>query len=223
MTVVPVIRRLRAEFTAMPGLCLTEAQVQRLCDVSAATSASALRALVSAGFLRLLENGSFRRADIAPDFRAQSVSGATDAAWRRILCLIEFKDDGHDSLTDASYSALGYATSLAVTHGARVTALHLVPGLPQTMAERHMVLERVTGDVRRHALGQATSGLIDVHLAEGSSNEDLLRAARETHADLIVLGPRDGGAACASQLREMLRDAPCHLLIVHPAGQAAVA
>jgi nucleotide-binding universal stress UspA family protein len=104
-----------------------------------------------------------------------------------------------------------------------VTALHLVPGLPEAIPERRMALERLTEDVRRHALGQAMWGLIDVQVAEGSSNEDLLRAARETRADLIVIGRRDGGAACLSELREMLRDAPCHVLIVHPSGQAAVA
>jgi nucleotide-binding universal stress UspA family protein len=72
-------------------------------------------------------------------------------------------------------------------------------------------------------LGRAMSELIDVHVAEGSSNEDLLRAAREIRADVIVLGRRDGGAACLSQLREMRHDAPCHVLLVHPSGQTAVA
>jgi nucleotide-binding universal stress UspA family protein len=223
MTVVALIRRLRDEYTAMPGLCLTEAQVQRLCDVSVATSASALRALVSAGFLRPLEGGSYRRADLAPDDEQQPSPGAREAPWRRILCLIEFEDDRRESLTAASYSALGYAITLGVTHRARVTALHLVPGLPETIRERQQALERVTEDVRRHARGSAMSGLIDVHVAEGSSNEDLLSAACEMRADLIVLGRRDSGAASLSQLREMLRDAPCHVLIVHPSGQAAVA
>ena len=223
MTTVTLIRRLRDEFTAMPGLRLTEAQVQRLCDVSAATSASALCALVSTGFLRPLEDGSYRRVDIAPDFGSHPSSEAMKAPWRRILCLIEFEDDSRDALTAASYSALGYATTLGVTHRALVTALHLVPRLPETIPERHTVLERVTEDVRRHAIGQARVGLIDVHVAEGSSNEDVLGAARETRADLIVLGRRDGGAACLSQLRETLRDAPCHVLIVHPSGQAAIA
>jgi nucleotide-binding universal stress UspA family protein len=65
--------------------------------------------------------------------------------------------------------------------------------------------------------------LIDVHVATGASNEALLRSARELGADLIVLGRRDGGAAYLSQLREMLRDAPCHALVVHPSGRAAVA
>jgi nucleotide-binding universal stress UspA family protein len=223
MTSVALIRRLRDEFTAMPGLRLTEAQVRRLCDVNAITSASALRALVSAGFLQPLEDGSYRRADLTPNFGSNSSADAIEAPWRRILCLVEFEDDRRDSLTAASYSALSYATTLSVRHRARVTALHLLTRLPETIDERRRVLERVTENVRTHAVARTMSGLIDVHVAEGSSDQDLLGAARETHADLIVLGRRDGGAAWLSQLREMLRDAPCHVLIVHPSGQAAVA
>ena len=112
MSTVALIRRLRDEFTAMPGLRLTEAQVQRLCDVSPATGASALRALVSAGFLRPLEDGSYRRADLPPGFGASASSGAMEAPWRRILCLIEFEDDTRECLTVASHSALSYATTL---------------------------------------------------------------------------------------------------------------
>src|SRR5688572_2634602 len=159
MSTVALIRRLRDEFTAMPGLRLTEAQVERLCDVNTATSASALRALVSAGFLRTLEDGSYRRADLPPDFGSHPSSDAMEAPWRRILCLVEFEDDRRDSLTAASYSALGYATTLGVTHRARVTALHLVPRLPETIDERRRVLERVTEGVRTHALGRAMSAL----------------------------------------------------------------
>lgn len=57
MTVVTLIRRLRDEYTAMPGLRLTEEQVRRLYDVNGSTGASALRALVSAGFLRSMGDG----------------------------------------------------------------------------------------------------------------------------------------------------------------------
>ena len=149
MTVVGLIRRLRDEFTVMPGLRLTEPQVNRLCDVSAATSASALRALVSAGFLRPLEDGSYRRADLAPGIGSHSASDAMEAPWRRILCLVEFEDDRRDSLTAASYSALGYATTLGVTHRARVTALHLVPRLPETTDERRRFSNR-----RRRTFGR---------------------------------------------------------------------
>jgi nucleotide-binding universal stress UspA family protein len=143
--------------------------------------------------------------------------------WRHILCLIEFEDDGHKSLTAASQSALCYATTLAVTHRAQVTAFHLVPKLPDTAAEHQKLLEQVRQDVRSLAVGQTTPGLVDVHAVAGTTNEDLLQSAREIRADLIVLGRREGGAACLLQLREMLREAPCHVLVVHPSGQAAVA
>jgi hypothetical protein len=123
MTVVALIRRLRDEFTAMPGLRLTEEQVQRLCDVGASTASSALRALVSAGFLRALEDRSYRRADITTGSGAHPTPGALEPPWRRILCLVEFEDDNHECLTAASHSALSYATTLGVTHRARVTDL----------------------------------------------------------------------------------------------------
>lgn len=207
----------------MPGLRLNEAQVQRLCDVGPSTSASALRALVSAGFLCALEDGSYRRADVAVGVNTRSTSDEVEPPWRRIICLVEFEDDSHHSLTAASHSALAYATALAVTHRARVTALHLVPSLPTGHTEQQACVEQLVEDVRRHTRGQSIPWSIDVHVAAGPSNEGLLRSAREIHADLIVLGRRDGGAACLSRLQKMLRDAPCHVLVVHPSGQAAVA
>jgi hypothetical protein len=67
MGIVNVIRRLREEFTALPGLRLTEAQVERLCAADASSVAPALLALVSAGFLQKMEDGSFGRAELASD------------------------------------------------------------------------------------------------------------------------------------------------------------
>jgi hypothetical protein len=77
MSVVQLIRRLRDEFTAMPGLCLTGAQVQRLCTADAPTAMSALRALVSAGFLTATHEGAYMRSDI---FKQRSLSGRAAVA-----------------------------------------------------------------------------------------------------------------------------------------------
>src|SRR5690349_21111896 len=204
MNIVSLIRRLRDAFTAMPGLRLSEAQAQRLCDVNASTCASALRALVSAGFLRALEDGSYRRADVEVGVNTRSTSDAVEPPWRRILCPVEFEDDTRSSLTAASHSALSYAIALGVTHRAKVTALHLVPSLPAGAVEQQALIEQLVEDVRRHTVGQRIPGLMDVHVASGASGDGLLRAALESRADLIVVGRQDGGEACFSRLREML-------------------
>ena len=207
----------------MPGLRLTERQVERLCHVSASSSASALRALVSAGYLHEFEDGSYGRADIAARSPGPLGPVTAEPPWRRILGLVEFKDGSYDSLTQASHSALRYATSLGVMNRARVTALHLVPTVPETAEEQEPFFEQVAEKVRERVLSSPFRGLIDVHVAAGSSNDDLLRSAQDIRADLIVVGRGDGGAACLSRIREMLHQAPCHVLVVHPSGHAAVA
>jgi nucleotide-binding universal stress UspA family protein len=222
MAVVNLIRRLREEFTAMPGLRLTEPQVERLCAADPLTSASALRALVSAGFLRPMADGSYGRTDIFTGRRhiapIRSRPGLTRSPWQRILCLVELENDGRGPLKDPAYSALRYATTLAVTHRARITVLQVVPPAPQPSltAAAEMLEKSVSGEAFRE--------LIDVHVAAGSANEALARAATEVRADLIVLG-RTGNAASASWsgLPDIIRQAPCPVLIVHPSGRAAVA
>jgi nucleotide-binding universal stress UspA family protein len=222
MTVVRLIRRLRDEFTSMPGLRLSEEQVQRLCDVDASTSASALRALVSAGLLRELDDGTFGRADIANGPNARPAAGEAQPPWRHILCLVDFEGGRHDALTAASQSALGYAASLGAAHRAKVTALHLTQVQPTGAHDHRTALRHIVRETQGHTGRQASAGAIDVHVAPGTSNDDVLRAAREIDADLIVLG-RPEDATDRSRLREVLRDAPCHVLVIHPSGQAAVA
>lgn len=234
MAIAALIRRLRDEFTSMPGLRLTEAQVQRLCTVDAATCASALRALVSAGFLKSPEGGAYQRSDLVSSTREMS-TGLRHSPWRRILCLVEFEGDAGAALGPASHSALRYATTLAVMHRARVTALHAVPrrlppaalvhaGNGRDAAGQERFLEQVTERLRQNVPSDAFRGLIDVHVAMGAAHEELLRMATEVGADLIVLGRGDHTRMeSLPRLREVLRNAPCPVLIVHPAGQAAVA
>ena len=219
---VRVIGRLRDEFTTMPGLRLSEEQVQRLCDVDASTSASALRALVSVGLLRELDDGTYGRADIAngPDVRL--AAGDAHPPWRRILCLVDFEDERRDALTAASQSALGYAASLGVAHRAKVTALHLAQAQSAGAHDHLAALGHIVHKTQWHRYREAHSGLIDVHVATGTSHDDVLREARIRDADLIVLG-RPEDATDRSRLRELLCDAPCHVLVIHPSGQAAVA
>ena len=239
MAIVELISRLRNEFTALPGLRLTETQAQRLCSADASASASALRALVSAGFLRAFEDGRYGRSDIimarsnATATPMSASRGVPGPPWRRILCLVDFGGGKGEPLDPVSHSALRYAIGLAVTHRARITALHVLPRLPQRAAlsagtvssvakEQQEFLAEVTRRLRTSVVGEAFRELIDVHVAVGTPHEELRRLAAEIQADLIVLGG-ETRMVSLSRIREVLREAPCPVLIVHPSGRAAVA
>jgi nucleotide-binding universal stress UspA family protein len=222
MGAVDVIRRLREEFTEMPGLRLTKAQVERLCTADGFTSASALRDLVTAGFLTPMADGSYGRTDVVAGSlevpRPKQHAGTPPSAWRRILCLVELEKEDRGPLSTVAYSALRYATTLGVTHRARITALQVVtPPSPPS-------LKAVADELRKSVFGQSFRGLIDVYIAVGSVSEELIRVATDIHADLIVLGRgADAGGQSLLRLPEILRRAPCPVLIVHPSGRAAVA
>jgi hypothetical protein len=53
------LERVRAEFTEMPGLRLTTAQVVRLCSVERTVCQAVLDALVAAKFLRVAADGRY--------------------------------------------------------------------------------------------------------------------------------------------------------------------
>jgi hypothetical protein len=55
----PLIRRVRAEFLEMPGLCLTREQAQRLWSLDHRTCEALLKSLVESRFLRRTARGLF--------------------------------------------------------------------------------------------------------------------------------------------------------------------
>jgi hypothetical protein len=54
-----IVRRIRAEFLEMPGLCLTIEQAQRLWSLEPRTCEALLRSLVDSRFLRRTDRGLF--------------------------------------------------------------------------------------------------------------------------------------------------------------------
>jgi hypothetical protein len=74
MTLEQLVDRIRREYVALPGLQLTDAQVQRLCQLDPAGSRRVLRHLIDAEFLACTEDGRYVRADVRP-VRAALVGG----------------------------------------------------------------------------------------------------------------------------------------------------
>ena len=56
-----LLKRIRAEYLEMPGLCLTPEQIQRLCGVERTICQLVLDSLVDAKFLCLKSTGAYGR------------------------------------------------------------------------------------------------------------------------------------------------------------------
>ena len=65
-----VLRRVRGEFTEMPGMRLTQAQACRLWGLDEASCVALLTTLVDAEFLFRTENGAFMRVETATPLKA---------------------------------------------------------------------------------------------------------------------------------------------------------
>lgn len=63
-TIVDWLHLIRAEYLEIPGLHLTEPQVQRLWGLDPVTSEALLSALIDAKFLRRTRRGAYVRADL---------------------------------------------------------------------------------------------------------------------------------------------------------------
>ena len=67
-----IIRLVESDFGEMPGMCLTEAQAQRLWSLERAVCSDILETLVERGFLTRKPDGRYRRA--VDDLEQRSLS-----------------------------------------------------------------------------------------------------------------------------------------------------
>jgi nucleotide-binding universal stress UspA family protein len=131
----------------------------------------------------------------------------------------------HD-FSDTAEHALSLATALAEKLGAHITLMHAyeIPAYPDSV----MMTAEVAASIRRAAQG-ALEGVaararrpgveVQAILREGRSWSEINATAKETHADLIVMGThgRHGlaRALIGSVAEKVVRTAPCPVLTVH--------
>jgi nucleotide-binding universal stress UspA family protein len=141
---------------------------------------------------------------------------------RRILCGVDF--------SDASLSALEHAVSLAEESDATLTLIHVIEIPPElresARTETEVAQARATAEAeglrRLRALVPASVSeacTVHVEVAEGRAARELVRAAREGHDDLLVMGVRGRNAVdlavFGSNTNQVVRTAPCPVLVVH--------
>ncbi len=141
--------------------------------------------------------------------------------FRNILCAVDF--------SATSLKALDYAVSLTREADARLTLLHVVEGLPDheprinlhfNVAEYRLYvlrdarerLGRVLPEEARASCEAATT------VANGKAYREILRAAREMEADLVVMGVHGWGAMdprlFGATAHHVVREAACPVLTI---------
>ena len=124
--------------------------------------------------------------------------------------------------SDCSHAALRYAVRLARVHTARLTLLHVDPGIVPLYDEQLGILEpsRLMRVVKLRAEEYAVRA--DVPIEEsviyGDPTKKIVEVAANSHSDLIVMGThgRSGlsRVLMGSVAKSVLRNAPCPVLFV---------
>jgi nucleotide-binding universal stress UspA family protein len=120
---------------------------------------------------------------------------------------------------EASSGALAYAIELAETLKARITIVHAydipVYGFPEGLALTADTLGRIESATR-----QALEGV----LRQGPAWSEIVAAAAETKADLVVIGTHGrrglAHALLGSVAEKVVRAAPCPVLTVRGSGRS---
>ena len=158
-----------------------------------------------------------------------STPASSPDAFRRILCAVDF--------SKASLAGVRYGASLAaLAPGSSLTLIHvddLVGRLGLSGPVRNELM-RSHGSVKRKLLGLLPEVVPDgtpnwvraeAAVALGAPSSEVLRAAREWQADLIVVGKTFRRPFHrlfhSSTLRPLLRKAPCPVLAVGAPAQVA--
>ncbi|HRB12642.1 MAG TPA: universal stress protein [Vicinamibacteria bacterium] len=144
----------------------------------------------------------------------------------RILCATDF--------SEMSAEALRAALAFAEKHRAPITLLHVVEELPDRNAAAHRALLNLEG-LRADLQGRATERLrriiadvaaphvaFETRVVAGCAYKEILRAAAEERADLVVIGAQGHGVLdhllSGSNAQHVIRAATCPVLTVRPAG-----
>ena len=128
--------------------------------------------------------------------------------------------------SDCSNKALVYAGNLAEQYGAALWLIHVFPHTSDLLGyedfEKLFAKRKSAGQVViDDALQKLDKSKLKVHpeLLEGPEAESILKAAKTSQADLIVMGTRGFGAVkgllIGSVSRKVIHYATCPVMVVH--------
>jgi universal stress protein A len=137
--------------------------------------------------------------------------------YRHILLVLDLSED--------SQVVGARARAVAAACGARVSLLHVVEFVPvEPLGETLLPAVEIEEDIVKHAAGRLATLAVEIGLADaprrvatGNTKTEIVRAAADLGADLVVLGSRERhGFSILVNFTEdsVLHAAPCDVLAV---------
>jgi nucleotide-binding universal stress UspA family protein len=160
--------------------------------------------------------------------RAPDTAPDKPVRFENILCPVDF--------SDGSMLALEHAIGLAEESDAHLSVLHVIE-VPPELREHEILKDFNVDSVRAAAEADSLRRLralipedartyctVDTAVREGAAFREILKAAAEKRADLIVMGLQGRGAldllVFGSNTARVARGAPCPVLIVRQPAHA---
>lgn len=162
------------------------------------------------------------RGTLPKHYFPEYLKGETMIAIKRILVPTDFSDQGK--------TALMYAAAFADQFGAAVDLLHVLEPVPPGALLSYISLEELKKGMRADAEKQLDelkanwsdfAFPVNLIVADGHPFVEIIKHAKQSNADLIILGTHGRGAIAhmllGSVAEKVVRKAPCPVLTVrHP-------
>ena len=143
-------------------------------------------------------------------------------AWSRILCAVDFSDASRAALEHAAELARRFHAELVLVHVSRGPGGEEAAAPLALTAEEEADLERRLEQWEREA-EQIAGRDVRTVLAAGAPGAEVAKIASEERADLVVTGTRGRTgferAVLGSTAEDILRHAPCAVLVVKTEGE----
>ncbi|WP_160328215.1 universal stress protein [Solirubrum puertoriconensis] len=137
----------------------------------------------------------------------------------KVLCPLDF--------SAATLPLLAYAAALARATGAELCLLHVQEPQPVLSGADEQAGLDVTAELAQAAqvARQAGAARVSTHLRHGDAAREIVRAAEESGADLMVIGSHGQTGLTrflmGNTAEYVVRTAPCATLLVKPQGTDA--
>lgn len=139
--------------------------------------------------------------------------------WYKICCPVDFSQASRAALEEAADLARRYGSELTLLHVFEPRGADTMAMMPEVVEQTRVELARLLGGWKAEAEG-ISGGTVHARVETGAAAREIVRFAEEAGCHLIVMGTHGRSGlrrlVIGSVAEKVIREAPCHVLVVRP-------